>query len=87
MTDPKEVSEFREELERWRAEHPGWTEDEQLRAFSPFHLWTRAGGCVLHNEITHADDELYRDLMIAAGYVVPRRPGDDGNLPCGWPGR
>jgi hypothetical protein len=21
----------------------------------------------------------------AAGYLVPRQPGDDARLPCGWP--
>ena len=91
MGDREAVLEaFRSELEIWRFEHPGWTEHEQLIAFSPYLLWRRAGGGVIDldtGNYAQADGELYRDLMIAAGYVVPKRLGDDGNLPCGWPGR
>jgi hypothetical protein len=24
--------------------------------------------------------------MIEHGHIVKRKPGEDGNLPCGWPG-
>jgi hypothetical protein len=70
------LAEFRADLDAWRAAHPGWTPREQLAAFSPYALWRFAGG-----------GELYRKLMFEIGYLVPKQPGDDGNLPCGWPGR
>lgn len=28
----------------------------------------------------------YIELMKAAGHIIPRKPGDPRNLPCGWPG-
>lgn len=29
--------------------------------------------------------DRYRELLREHGHLVPREPGDDGNLPCGWP--
>lgn len=29
----------------------------------------------------------YMELMREHGHIVPKQPGDDGNLPCGWPHR
>lgn len=29
----------------------------------------------------------YLELLSEHGHLVEREPGDDGNLPCGWPGR
>jgi hypothetical protein len=29
----------------------------------------------------------YLELMREHGYLVPKKPGDDPNLPCGWPGK
>lgn len=84
------VSAFVAELAEWRAAHPGWTETQQLRAFGPADLWRRAGGRVIDldtGDYVEVDRDLYRGLMMAAGYIVSRRPGDDGNLPCGWPVR
>lgn len=26
----------------------------------------------------------YHELMVEHGHIVPREPGDDGSLPCGW---
>jgi hypothetical protein len=82
------VANFTAELETWRAERPGWTPREQLTAWSPHRLWMRAGGGVIDldtGRYAQVDPDLYRRLMIAAGYLVPRQPGDDGHLPCGWP--
>ena len=83
------VAGFTAALEEWRAAHPGWTQAQQLTAFSPYSLWRRAGGGVIDldtGNYVEADGELYRQLMVAAGYLVLRQPGDDGILPCGWPG-
>lgn len=30
-------------------------------------------------------DHYYRELLIAAGILVPRKAGDPKTLPCGWP--
>lgn len=43
---------------------------------SPFELWQQASG----------DAARYRELLVEHGHLVRREPGDDGNLPCGWPG-
>jgi hypothetical protein len=83
------VDRFVTELEAWRTEHPGWTPAQQLVEFSPHKLWRRSGGGVIDLDTgmyVSADADLYRRLMVAAGYLVPKQPGDDGNLPCGWPG-
>jgi hypothetical protein len=52
---------------------------------SPGRLWQQA-------EQEHPDDidrhrALYRELMIEHGHLVERKPDDDPNLPCGWPGK
>ncbi len=44
---------------------------------SPFELWQQAKG----------DRAEYRRLLWEHGHLVKREPGDDPNLPCGWPGR
>lgn len=31
--------------------------------------------------------DRYRELLRENGHLVPRKPGDDPNLPCGWPGK
>lgn len=84
------VARFKADLDQWRADHPGWTQRQQLQAFSPHALWTRAGGGVVDldtGNYVEANKGLYRDLMLAAGYLIPKQPGDDGRLPCGWPQR
>ena len=90
MSDSEVLAAFTKELEAWRSAHPGWTPREQLSAFSPHRLWERAGGGVIDldtGNYVEANSDLYRQLMLAAGYLVPRQPGDDGSLPCGWPAR
>src|SRR5438046_2731118 len=52
---------------------------------SPGVLWQQA-------EAEHPDDidahrRRYRELMREHGHLVERKPGDDPNLPCGWPGK
>lgn len=44
---------------------------------SPYELWKQAG----------EDGVRYRALLREYGLLVDRKPGDDPNLPCGWPGR
>lgn len=53
-------------------------ESADLRADrpSPFELWQLAKG----NRVE------YRRLLREHGHLVERQPGDDLNLPCGWPG-
>lgn len=51
----------------------------------PYKLWRQA-------EAEHPDDEMarrlrYHDLMVEHGHIVKAEPGQDRNLPCGWPGR
>lgn len=29
--------------------------------------------------------ERFHELMKEHGHIVPAQPGDDPNLPCGWP--
>ncbi len=79
------LNRFLSELETWRAEHPGWTEREQSDAFPPVELWRRAGGSAEGGD--RCDGALYARLMEIAGYLMPATPGEDTNLPCGWPGR
>jgi hypothetical protein len=72
------LQDFVAELEAWRREHPGWTPAGQMTAFSPHSLWRRAGGGVIDldtGNYVQADSELYRRLMVAAGYLVPREAG------------
>lgn len=49
--------------------------------FSPFELWLQAGGGT--SKYTR---DRYRQLLVEHGHLVPREPGDDGHLSCGWPG-
>ena len=63
------VAAFGAELEAWRAAHPGWTPGQQIEAFSPYSLWRRAGG---FQDGLRADPEVYRRLMLAAGYLIPQ---------------
>lgn len=44
---------------------------------SPYELWRQANG----------NGDGYRRLLREHGHLIDRQPGDDGNLPCGWPGR
>lgn len=44
---------------------------------SPYELWQQAEG----------DGEKYRALLREHGHLIDRKPCDDPNLPCGWPGR
>lgn len=50
---------------------------------SPHALWEQAAR-------EHPNDELarskrYHDLMVEHGHIVKASPGEDRNLPCGWP--
>ena len=67
------------------------------RRVSPGFLWMQAHDEVLSRhhfasvEETTRDhrDEIrvrYLELMCEHGHLVERKPGDDPNLPCGWPG-
>ncbi len=51
---------------------------------SPMQLWLQA-------EQEHPIDgdgrrRRYIELMRAEGHIVKAKPGEDRNLPCGWPG-
>lgn len=56
----------------------------RLSAPSPYELWKQA--LDEHPDDREAMRNRYRDLLIENLHLVPRKPGDDGNLPCGWPG-
>ena len=30
--------------------------------------------------------DRYRELMVEHGHLIPAKPGENRNLPCGWPG-
>jgi hypothetical protein len=44
---------------------------------TPYDLWIESG----------EDGVRYRELLREHGLLVERKPGESGNLPCGWPGR
>jgi hypothetical protein len=66
------------------------TEELQMKKPSPHELWAQAveeTAEMWHGqEREDALDRRYRGLMREHGYLVDRKPGDDPNLPCGWPG-
>lgn len=49
---------------------------------SPSALWHQAGGGT-----DSYDHDKFMALMREHGHIVPKEPGDDGSLPCGWPQR
>jgi hypothetical protein len=46
-----------------------------------YECWIAAGGGT-----SDYDLEAYIGLLRTHGHLVPKTEGDDGNLPCGWPG-
>jgi hypothetical protein len=67
------VNSFLAELESWRAEHPGWTQAQQIEAFPLTTLWHRAGGRGSHDgQAVEADETVYRRLVEVAGYQITR---------------
>lgn len=38
-----------------------------------------------HPNDPEARRRRYHDLMVEHGHIVKAKPGEDGNLPCGWP--
>lgn len=46
-----------------------------------YECWVKAGG-----NTADFDRDRYRELLIEHGHLVPAAPGQDKNLPCGWPG-
>jgi hypothetical protein len=38
-----------------------------------------------HGNAEEKRRERYRELLLEHGHLVERKPGDDPNLPCGWP--
>lgn len=54
-----------------------------MTAVSPSRLWRIAEEQHPHDALARRD--LYRQLMVEAGLIVPRQPGESVNLPCGWP--
>lgn len=53
---------FTEELSDWRNRNVGWTHSQQLAVYSPTRVHYRA----------KEDSELYRRLMVIAGYLIPK---------------
>lgn len=51
---------------------------------SPFVLWRQS--CDVYRQGTEAQRDLYHDLMVKHGHIVKAKPGENRNLPCGWPG-
>jgi hypothetical protein len=51
----------------------------------PAGLWARAQ--IEHPHDGEARRSRYLELMREHCHLVERQPGDDGNLPCGWPGQ
>jgi hypothetical protein len=51
---------------------------------SPMELYAQAEG--RHPNDPEARGRLYHDLMVEHGHIVKAKPGEDCNLPCGWPG-
>ncbi len=52
---------------------------------SPYDLWHQAGDEFPDNEA--ARRIRYVALMREHRYLRPTLPGEDPNLPCGWPGK
>ena len=52
---------------------------------SPGVLWMQAQQ--EHPQDIAARSARYKELLREHGHLVERKPGDDPNLPCGWPGR
>lgn len=52
---------------------------------APSSLWQQAAR--EHPHDPDARRRRYVELLREHGHVVDRQPGDDGNLPCGWPHR
>lgn len=59
--------------------------DSDNRRPSPGALWMQAQK--EHPEDVAAASARYRELLREHGHLVERKPGDDPNLPCGWPGQ
>ena len=51
---------------------------------SPGRLWYQAAE--EHPGDKEARTARYLDLMREHGHIVEAKPGEDRNLPCGWPG-
>lgn len=51
---------------------------------SPSELWHQS--IAEHPRGSRAQKDRYRELAREHGLTVPRKEGDDPNLPCGWPG-
>lgn len=52
---------------------------------SPFQLWMQS----IHEKGMNDPEgqrERYLELMREEGHIVKAKPGEDRNLPCGWPG-
>lgn len=54
-----------------------------MEATTPNALWRQAEA--EHPGDPDARDARYLDLMREHGHVVKAKPGQDRNLPCGWP--
>lgn len=51
---------------------------------SPSELWFQARE--EHPRDNEACRVRYHELMVEHGHIVKAEPGEDRNLPCGWPG-
>lgn len=50
---------------------------------TPHALWVEAQAAFPND--AEAAARHYAELMVDFGHLVPRKPGEDRNLPCGWP--
>lgn len=55
-----------------------------MTAPHPAELWKQA--LTEHPHDREAMRNRYRDLLIENLHLVPAKPSDAANLPCGWPG-
>jgi hypothetical protein len=55
------------------------------RLVSPHVLWRKASA--EYPDDRTACRDRYIELMREHGHIVKAEPGQDRNLPCGWPGR
>lgn len=62
-----------------------WPRVRAVSRSAPGVLWMQAHE--EHPTDTAARRERYRELLREHGHLVDRKPGDDPNLPCGWPHR